>query len=48
MKEIKDKRNFIANYQLIMNGKPVPVILRAALVEESDGKKLIVGVIKDE
>ncbi|MDO5703329.1 MAG: PAS domain-containing protein, partial [Lachnospiraceae bacterium] len=33
---------------MIMNGKYVPTSLRATLVEETDGKKIIIGVTNDE
>lgn len=33
-------------YRLMLNKEPVPICARAALVEESDGKKLIIGLQK--
>ncbi len=44
MDTIREKGRFIMQYRLVINGKPVPVTLRAALVREADGEKLIVGV----
>ena len=37
---------FMLNYRLIMSGRPVDITLRAGLVKEKDGLKLIVGVAK--
>ena len=44
MKEIRRNGLFSLDYRLILNGKSTPVSLRAALVQESDGEKLIVGI----
>jgi diguanylate cyclase (GGDEF)-like protein len=46
LREIEEKGLFIHNYGLIMDGKSVPVSLRASLIEEDDGKKLMLGVRK--
>ena len=48
LRTIEENGSFIHNYRLLMNGKAVPVSLRATLVDESDGKKLILGVTNDE
>ena len=44
LREIARNGVFIFRYHLMIGGKPHPVSVRAGLVEESDGKKLIVGV----
>ncbi len=44
MKEIRRNGLFSLNYRLVLGGSSVPVSLRAALVKESDGEKLIVGI----
>ena len=44
MGEIRRNGLFSLDYRLILNGKTIPVSLRAALVQESDGEKLIVGI----
>ena len=44
MREIQENGYFTLNYRLLINGKPVPVILKAVLVEEDDGEKIILGV----
>ena len=44
MREIRRNGLFALNYRLIINGKSRPISLRAALVEEHDGEKLIVGI----
>lgn len=48
LRTIEENGSFIHNYRLLMNGKAVPVSLRAALVDENEGKKLILGVTNDE
>ncbi len=37
---------FNLRYRLILNGEPLPIILRAGMVPEKDGPQLIVGVCK--
>ena len=44
MGQIKRNGLFALKYRLVLGGKVVPVSLRAALVKEGDGEKLIVGV----
>ena len=44
MREIQENGHFTLNYRLLINGKPVPVFLKAVLVEEDDGEKIILGV----
>ena len=44
MREIRKNGLFVFQYRLMLNGLPQPVSVRAALVEESDGVKLVVGV----
>lgn len=39
---------FIHNYRLLLDGKTVPVSLRAALVKENDKEMIILGVTNDE
>ena len=48
LRTIEENGSFIHNYRLLMNGKAVPVSLRATLVNENDGRKLILGVTNDE
>ena len=44
MGEIERRGLFAANYRLMLSGRSRPVSLRAALVQEADGNKLIVGI----
>ena len=46
MKAVSRGGLYTLSYHLVINGKPVPVELKAALVQESDGEKLILGVSK--
>ena len=48
LRAIEENGSFIHNYRLLMNGRAVPVSLRATLVDENDGRKLILGVTNDE
>ena len=48
MKEIQKNGFYIHNYRLLMNGKSVPVSLRATMIEEDGGNKLLLGVLNDE
>ncbi|MCR5001960.1 MAG: EAL domain-containing protein [Lachnospiraceae bacterium] len=41
---IKSKGVFMMKYRLMIDGEPVRVFLRATIVKESDGDKIIVGV----
>ena len=45
---IEENGSFIHNYRLLLNRKAVPVSLRATLIDEKDGRKLILGVTNDE
>ena len=44
MRDIWEKGMYQIRYRLVINGEPRPIVLKAALVEESDGEKLTVGV----
>ena len=44
LREIKENGVFIHKYRLLMGGKTVQASLRAAMVEEDDGEKIILGV----
>ncbi len=46
LREIHMNGIFVHNYGLLMDGKTVPVSLRAALIKEDDGEKIILGVSK--
>ncbi|MCR4780676.1 MAG: EAL domain-containing protein [Ruminiclostridium sp.] len=46
LSEIGRNKVFVTNYRLLMSGEPKSVTLRAALVKEKDGDKLIVSVNK--
>ena len=48
LQAIRKNGFFIHNYRLMLDGKPVSVSLRAALVEENDGETIILGVTNDE
>ncbi len=48
LRVIREDGFFVHNYHLLIDGKAVPVSLRATIVNESDGKKLILGVANDE
>ena len=48
LREIKRNGLFAINYRLNLNGTVTPVCLRAAIVRESDGEKLIVGIQRAE
>ena len=42
--EIKNSGLFVLSYRLVIDGKPRYVRLKAAMVEENDGPRLIVGI----
>lgn len=44
MKEIRKNGLFVMQYRLIVDGRPVYINARAALVEEKEGPKLIIGI----
>ena len=46
LREIQEKGIFIHRYGILMNGKTVPVSLRAARILEEDGERIILGVSK--
>ena len=46
--EIRKEGSLIHNYRMIMDGKPVPVSLRATLIRENEGEKIILGITNDE
>ena len=46
--EIEKTGYFTHHYRLMMDGKYVPASLKATMVEESDGKRIILGVTNDE
>ena len=48
LQTIHEKGIFSMDYHLIMDQKPVSVTLRATLVAESSGEKLIIGVLTHE
>ena len=48
MREIAKKGRYRIRYRLMILGKPTPVTLTAALVKESDGEKIIIGVTVDD
>lgn len=45
---IRNSRRFEMKYRLMIDGAPRPVRLKAAMVEELEGQKLIIGVSKIE
>ena len=44
MGSIRESGSFVHNYRLLIDGKPVPVTLKAVPIEEADGKKILLGV----
>ena len=48
MREIRENGFFIYHYRLKMEGKTVPVNLRATIVSGTDGDRIILGVANDE
>jgi len=46
--QIERNGMFVYSYRLLLNGKFVNATLRAAMVEENDGEKIVLGVIKDD
>ena len=46
LSEIREKGLFILDYRLKINGKLIPVYLRAAIIREAGGDRLIAGVNK--
>ena len=48
MRGIEKNGLFTHNYRMVINGKTIPASLKATMVEENDGKKIIIGVTNDE
>ena len=48
LSEIHKNGFLIHNYRMMMGGKRIPVSLRATLIQESDGEKIILGITNDE
>ena len=48
LREIRENGLFIYHYRLKMDGKTVPVNLRATMVSGTDGDRIILGVTNDE
>ncbi len=48
LRGIRENGLFIHNYRMVMGGKIVPSSLKATLIRESDGDKIILGVTADE
>ena len=48
LREIQNNGFFVHHYRLLLGGKTVPASLRATMVEEDDGEKIILGVTSDE
>ena len=46
--EIRKDGSLIHNYRMLMDGKRVPVSLRATLIRENEGEKIILGITNDE
>ena len=46
--EIQKNGSLIHHYRMVLDGKPVPVSLRATLIQEADGEKIILGITNDE
>ena len=46
LQKVNEGGLFLLNYHLMIEGKSVPVCLRAGIVEEKDGCQLIVGISK--
>ena len=44
MRGIREKGMFQIQYRLVINGVPKPILLKAAMVREPDGDKIVVGV----
>ena len=48
LRGLKENGLFIHHYRMMMGGKKVPTSLKATLIQESDGEKIILGVTNDE
>lgn len=47
LRDIRNTGFFIHHYRMLIDGKTVPASLRATLIQESDGEKIILGVTND-
>ncbi|MBQ9008755.1 MAG: EAL domain-containing protein [Clostridia bacterium] len=47
LKTIWEKGSFNLHYRMLLNGRYIPTALRAVLVKEPDGEKLLIGVRQD-
>ncbi len=48
MREIRKNGTLTHDYRMLLEGKSVPVSLRATLIQEDDGEKILLGVMSDE
>jgi diguanylate cyclase (GGDEF)-like protein len=48
LRGIRENGLFVHHYRMIMDGKIVPSSLKATLIRENDGEKIILGVTSDE
>ena len=48
LSEIRKNGFLIHNYRMLLNGRYVPVSLRATKIQENDGEKIILGITNDE
>ena len=48
MRQIKSKGIYSVTYRLMIGAKPTKMNLRAGLVQEKDGPRLIVGIVNLE
>ena len=48
LSEIRKNGFLIHNYRMLSDGKPMPVSIRATLIQEGDGEKIILGITDDE
>ena len=48
LSEIQKNGAMIHNYRMVQDGETVPVSMRATLIQENDGEKIILGITKDE
>ena len=48
LSEIQKNGFLIHNYRMLLDGNRVPVSLRATLIQEDDGEKIILGITNDE
>ena len=48
LREIRENGHFVYRYRFLLGGKYVWAKLKAAMVEENGGKKIILGVTRDD